>query len=391
MVWFKGKQVGCQVMSIKVITGLSLLLLAMAAWFYFDAEQPIKVRLVSVNKGQVDLTVSNTRAGTIKACSRSRLSLPIGGQIAELFVHEGDHVQKDQVLIRLWNKDQQARFEEAKARLEVARLAVLESCGLADLNKREYKRLAGLAEKKLVSVERLDAAATKVSISAAGCRKAKASKDSAIATMQLQKAILEKTELTAPFTGVVAEINGEVGEYITPSPSGVATPPAVDLIADGCLYVRAPVDEVDAAKVQKGMLVHITLDAFRGEQFDGVVTRIAPYVKELEKQARTVDIDVKLVNANDQKGLLIGYSADVDVVIQQQKNTLRLPTESIIDGNKVFLYERSNQRISLKEFTPGLSNWRFTEVEAGLLEGDQVLLSLDVEGAVDGAAVTIEE
>ncbi len=377
--------------NIKLITGISLLLLIVAAWFYFDVEKPVIVRLVSVNKGQVDLTVSNTRAGTIKACNRSRLSLPIGGQIAELFVREGDHVEKDQVLIRLWNNDQQARFEEAKARLEVAKLAVLESCGLAGLNNREFKRLASLAEKKLVSVERLDAASTKVSVSAASCRKSKASKDSAVATMQLQKAILDKTKLTAPFKGVIAEINGEVGEYITPSPSGVATPPAVDLIADGCLYVRAPVDEVDAAKVEKGMLVHVTLDAFRGERFDGVVTRIAPYVKELEKQARTVDIDVKLVNANDQKRLLIGYSADVDVVIKQQKNTLRLPTESIIDGNKVFLYERSNQRLVLKDFTPGLSNWRFTEVEEGLLEGDQVLLSLDVDGAVDGAAVTIEK
>jgi Membrane-fusion protein len=92
----------------KVITGLALLLLATLVWFYFDEEKPIPVRLVSVSKGTVDLTVSNTRAGTIKACHRSRLSLPIGGQIAELFVTEGDYVKKDQVLIRLWNKDQQA-------------------------------------------------------------------------------------------------------------------------------------------------------------------------------------------------------------------------------------------------------------------------------------------
>ena len=378
-------------MNIKVITGFILLLLATLAWVYFSGEKPIPVRLISVATGQVDLTVSNTRAGTIKACNRSRLSLPIGGQIAELFVSEGDHVKKDQVLIRLWNKDQQARFEEATARVEVAKLTVVESCRLAALNKREHKRLAGLAAKKLVSAERLDSAATKVGISAASCGKAKASKDSSIATMQLQKAMLEKTELTAPFAGVIAEINGEVGEYITPSPSGVATPPAVDLIADGCLYVRAPVDEVDASAIQKGMRVQVTLDAFRGEQFEGTVSRIAPYVKELEKQARTVDIDVNLVDEAQHKKLLIGYSADVDVVIQQQKNTLRLPTETVIDGNKVLLYKPSNEQLVLKEFTPGLSNWRYTEIKAGLTDGDRVLLSLDVDGAIDGALVTIEE
>lgn len=378
-------------MNIKVITGFILLLLATLAWFYFSGEKPIPVRLISVSTGQVDLTVSNTRAGTIKACNRSRLSLPIGGQIAELFVSEGDHVKKDQVLIRLWNKDQQARFSEAQARLEMAKLTVVESCYLADLNKREHKRLVGLAKKDLVSAERLDSASTTANISVASCSKAKASKDSSAATMQLQKAVLEKTELTAPFAGVIAEINGEVGEYITPSPSGVATPPAVDLIADGCLYVQAPVDEVDASKIQKGLSVHITLDAFRGERFDGVVSRIAPYVKELEKQARTVDIDVKLIDKEQHKKLLIGYSADVDVVIQQQKNTLRLPTETVIDGNKVLLYKPSNEQLVLKEFTPGLSNWRYTEIKAGLTDGDRVLLSLDVDGAIDGARVSVEE
>lgn len=378
-------------MNIKVITGFILLLLATLAWFYFSGEKSIPVRLISVSTGQVDLTVSNTRSGTIKACNRSRLSLPIGGQIAELFVSEGDQVKKDQVLIRLWNKDQQARFSEAQARLEMAKLTVVESCYLADLNKREHKRLVGLAKKDLVSADRLDTASTTANISVASCSKAKASKDSSAATMQLQKAILEKTELTAPFAGVIAEINGEVGEYITPSPSGVATPPAVDLIADGCLYVQAPVDEVDASKIQKGMRVHVTLDAFRGEQFEGTVSRIAPYVKELEKQARTVDIDVKLIDKEQHKKLLIGYSADVDVVIQQQKNTLRLPTETVIDGNKVLLYKPSNEQLVLKEFTPGLSNWRYTEIKAGLTDGDRVLLSLDVDGVVDGARVSVEE
>ena len=378
-------------MKIKVMIGLIVLVFLTLAWFSFKEDKPVTVSLVSVTKGTVDLTVSNTRAGTIKACNRSRLSLPIGGQIAELFVSESDQVKKDQVLIRLWNKDQQARFTEAQAKLKMATLTVVESCYLADLNKREHKRLVGLAKKNLVSAEHLDSASTKASISVASCSKAKASKDSAAATMQLQQAILEKTELTAPFAGVIAEINGEVGEYITPSPSGVATPPAVDLIADGCLYVQAPVDEVDASKIQKGLAVHITLDAFRGERFDGVVSRIAPYVKELEKQARTVDIDVTLVNEQQHQQLLIGYSADVDVVIQRQENTLRLPTETVIDGNTVLLYDPSKEQLVLKEFTPGLSNWRYTEVKTGLADGDQVLLSLDVDGAVDGALVTVEQ
>jgi len=374
----------------RLVLGAVLLASFVGAWLAFFSEgEAVSVSLVSVTRGDVDLTVSNTRAGSVKACQRSRLSLPIGGQIAELLVSEGDYVKKNQVLIRLWNKDQQARLSDAKARQAMARLAVEESCGLAGLNKRENKRLLSLAKQQLVSVERLDASNTQVRISAASCHKARASVDSFTANKQLQAAILEKTELTAPFSGVIAEINGEVGEYITPSPSGVATPPAVDLIADDCLYISAPVDEVEAAQIQIGMAVTVTLDAFRDESFRAEITRIAPYVKELEKQARTVDVELKLFNEEAKKRFLIGYSADIDVIIQQQQNTLRLPTETVIDGNTVLLYEPLSKKLVRRVFTPGISNWRFTEVKTGLSEGDKVLLSLDQEGAIEGAFVVI--
>lgn len=378
-------------MNKKIIWLIVVTLIIGATWFYSGQQEAVNVRLVAVNEGPVDFTTSNTRAGTIKACQRSRLSLPMGGQIAELFVREGEHVKKGQILIRLWNNDQKARLADAKAKVAMARSAVIESCRMAALNQRERERLSSLAAKKLVSAEHLDSATTKALVSMASCHKATASQKSMQALMDLQTAILEKTELTAPFSGVIAEINGEVGEYITPSPSGVATPPAVDLIADDCLYVSAPVDEVDAAKIKKGMLVNVTLDAFRGEAFNGQVIRIAPYVKELEKQARTVDVDVKLLDKAQQHKLLIGYSADIDVIIEQKKATLRLPTETIIDGDHVLVYEPNSGTLVNKKITIGLSNWRFSEIKEGLSEGDQVLLSLDVEGAIDGALVTVDE
>ena len=89
-----------------------------------------------------------------------------------------------------------------------------------------------------------------------------------------QRALLDQATLRAPFAGIVAQINGEVGEFVTPSPPGIPTPPAVDLIDDSCLYVEAPIDEVDAARVKSGMPVRISLDAFRGQSFAGTVTRI---------------------------------------------------------------------------------------------------------------------
>ena len=156
-----------------------LLAIMSISWLYIGLDEPVKVALTPVTKGRVDLTVSNTRAGTVTACHRSRLSLPIGGQIAELFVSEGDRVKKDQVLIRLWNKDQQARLIDAKARFDMAKQAVIESCRMAERNKREQARFVELAAKKLVSAEALDNASTQALISAASCKKAQANTNSA--------------------------------------------------------------------------------------------------------------------------------------------------------------------------------------------------------------------
>ena len=73
--------------------------------------------------------------------------------------------------------------------------------------------------------------------------------------------------LRAPFDGVVADISGELGEYATPSPPGILTLPAIDLIDDSCMFVSAPIDEVDAASIKVGQQGRITLDAIKGKTF----------------------------------------------------------------------------------------------------------------------------
>lgn len=374
-------------MTRNILVSLVIAALLGAGYWWFGQSKPIEVRLAPVETGVVESTVANTRAGTIKACQRSRLSMPVGGQVEALLVEEGERVKAGQVLIRLWNKDQAARTVDAQAKFLASQNSAQEACQNADLQQREYKRLQGLAARKLVSVNQLDEAETRARSASASCEAARATVQASKALVQLQEAIYEKTELLAPFAGVVAEINGEVGEFITPSPFGVATPPAIDLIDDSCLYVTAPIDEVDAARIVVGMPVRISLDAFRGQGFQGQVKRIAPYVKELEKQARTVDVDVAFDKPLPEVKLLVGYSADIEVILERREQVLRIPTETVLQGDRVLRFDPAQGRLVLQDFTPGISNWSYTQVLDGLAEDDRVLLSLDSEGAEDGARV----
>jgi len=249
--------------------------------------------------------------------------------------------------------------------------------------------LASLLLERAVSVEAADQAAGRAESSAAGCTAAIATAEVSDARVDVVKAQLEKTRLRAPFAGIIAEINGELGEFVTPSPVGVPTPPTVDLIDSSCIYISAPIDEIDAPRIRTGMTARINLDAFADRDFPGHVRRIAPYVLDQEKQARTVEIEVEFDNPED--GLLLpGYSADVEVILDSRDNVLRVPSAVIHDGNRVFVYDPTTGMISDREIGVGISNWEFTEVTSGLNANDQIVSSVDREGVEDGAVVEPE-
>jgi len=372
---------------------LILLVIAgiVAGGWYLSRPKPIAVAVKAVARGIVEASVSNTRAGTVKACRRARLAPAIGGQIAKLAVKEGDKVNTGQILLSLWNDDLAAQLQLAQRETIAARSSADQSCLLADNAVREAKRLEDLRSKGLVAEQQADTAQAQAQAGQASCRAARANVEVSAARTSVARAALERTLLRAPFPGIVAEVNGELGEFVTPSPIGVATLPAVDLLDTSCLYIAAPIDEVDAPQIRTGMTARISLDAYPNKHFAGRVSRIAPYVLEVEKQARTVDVEALFTDAADYQSLRPGYSADLEIIVDVKKDVLRIPTEAVLEGHRVLVYNPATQLLEERSFQAGLSNWKYTEVLSGLAAGDQVVLSIDREGVKAGIRATLEK
>jgi HlyD family secretion protein len=86
----------------------------------------------------------------------------------------------------------------------------------------------------------------------------------------------------------------------------------------------------------------------------------------------------------------VGYSADIEIILDERNDVLRVPTETIID--KRFVYVLDDDGIVHKtEFTPGLANWTHTEIAAGLQAGDKVVLTPDHVGLKDGVPAKIDD
>lgn len=374
---------------IIILSTLSIVIVV-ALFSWVKRPKPIAVILAAVEQGEVQRTVTNTRAGTLQACRRAGLSPAIGGQISRLPVHEGDKVKKGQILLEMWNDDINAQVSLAKSEILASESRITEACVIAKVARKEAIRQTKLFKKGLTSSGAEERAVGEAEAKEAVCQAAKSSAEVSRSRLAVALAALERTQLKAPFDGTVAEITGELGEFVTPSPIGVPTPPAVDIIDTSCLYVLAPIDEVDAPGIKADMPAHISLDAYNKTFFNGKVRRIAPYVLDREKQARTVDIEVNFIIEDDNLNMLPGYSADVEVIIDSHAGVVRIPTESILEGPKVFVYHKDNKTIYAKEIKTGLTNWKYTEVLEGLVAGEQIVTSIDREGVVDGALVKIE-
>lgn len=374
----------------RAVIALAVLLAIALAVLWFGRSKPIPVLVTEVQRGTVEASIANTRAGTIESCQRTKMSTIIGGRIEILAVKEGDHVKKGQLLMQIWSDDIKAQQRLAEAALATSRKRVVEACTLADSAEREVRRQKELHRQGFISANAIDAAQSAADARAASCATAKSDIAQAEASVKLAHVQQARTTLVAPFDGTVAKIVGEVGEYSTPSPPGVPTPPAIDLIDESCVYVKAPMDEIDAPKIRVGQFVRITLDAMPGKAFSGKVRRVAPYVSAVEKQARTVDIEAIFDHPEQAGRLLVGYSADVEVVLDARKDVLRVPTSALLEGGRVLVVDTDGRLIERKLKT-GLSNWESTEVLAGLAQGDRVVTSLDRTGVKAGARVTIED
>jgi len=375
----------------RILILLLVLAAAASAFWWFTRPKPISVMLVEVARGKVEASVSNTRAGTVEACQRTKLSPISGGRITYMGVKKGDHVKKGQVLIRLWNEDQQAQSGLAQTQVESARKRVGEICATADSAEREAARMAKLRAKGFISEGGEEKARYEAQSRRAACEAMSADVTQAQARVTVTRVEQGRTVLVAPFDGTVADIVGELGEYTTPSPPGVATPPAIDLIDDTCLYITAPMDEVDAPKVRAGQPARITLDALPGQVLPAHVRRVAPYVVAVEKQARTVDVEANLDQPPKPGQLLVGYSADLEVILDSRDNVLRVPTSALQEGGKVLLYHADSGKLEQRAIKTGLSNWEYTEVLDGLHAGDRIVSSLEREGVKTGALVKPEE
>lgn len=372
---------------LAVVLVLVVAVLALRATVF--APEPVVVRTRAVERGTVEATITNSKAGTVTARRRAGLSAGTAGVVTALEVQRGDRVERGRVLLRLDDSKQRSETLYAERQLALARTRNERTCIAAERARREWERNQILAEERVVSEDRLDELRTAYDLATADCRVAEAEVRLAEAAALVARAELEKTVLYAPFDALIAEVSVEVGEWVSPSVPLVAAPDLIDAIDPGSLYVSAPMDEVDALLLHVGQLVRVTVDSHPDRAFPGRIARLAPYVLDVEQQNRTVDVEVELDDRELAATLLPGTSADVEVVLEVRPDVLRVPTHALMEGGRVLVVE--DGVLVERQVETGIRNWDWTEVTGGLALGARVVTSLDRPDVEPGVEALVED
>lgn len=273
--------------------------------------------------------------GSLRALESVTVRPEVAGKLVRIQVAEGQTVAAGTLLFALDGDIARAEVDEAMASVRAS--------------ERNRPRIVELATKQLISKSDADAALATSEINSAKLASAKAR--------------LAKTEIRAPFEGVVGLRQVSVGEYVN---AGQAL---VELVRLDPLEVEFQIPETQAARLNAGQSVSVQTDAFPGESFSGSISAVAPSV---QVSGRSVTVRARLANA--EKKLKPGQFAQVQVALAAAAPVLMVPEQAIWpSGDQKMVYRIKAGKAELVPVTLGLREPGWVAVTSGLSVGDEVI------------------
>jgi RND family efflux transporter MFP subunit len=340
------------------ITGLTAFLLIHAILACQDSSTGNEAM---VKRGDIDLIVA--AKGKVEAVEDVDLAPKTLGRVKEIYVREGDFVNKDDVIAVLENEELKAQVQQAKANISRAQAELKET-------NQNLERLSELFQRGIISKSELDSATMKYDVSLSQLKKAQAD-------LSYAEALLENTHIRAPFSGKIVKRYLDPGETITLE----KLVPIVTIADVTKILVKAEIDETDIRKINLGQRAIVTADAYPGEEFKGKITEISPTLQRKtvlsDNPAEMVDTKVleTTIELDSGERLNLGLKVDVTILADNREDVLIVPLKAVRHQDGMpFVKVKKEGNYQEKRITIGSYDDENIEVIEGLEEGDTVLL-----------------
>lgn len=372
------------------ISVIVIVILALGLWALWTWQTPAPRAIAVVRRGDISAAVNAT--GKVRAKKVARLSLPMSGIVQSIVKMEGDVVNPGDVILFLRAEEMARRVRQAELNLTSRQLDLAraksaprdEDIEIVRANLRKATLALAAAEAaynanptapndaaREIARADLDIARANFNRVTNGASKEEIQAlQNAVTYAQLElenaRAVFAQTRLTAPFTATVTEIGVREGELV-----GGYTPLAT--IADlNALEIVADIDEIDVANVKVGQKVEVRLDAFPGERFSGILTRLFPAASV--QRGSTVYTAIIEFDRREFE-VRLGMGANLRILTVEKQGVLLVPNRALKNvGTRkaVRIVAPGEPREVIVEI--GVTDGNETEIISGVNEGDQVLL-----------------
>jgi RND family efflux transporter MFP subunit len=329
---------------------------------------PVKIFRVRRDR----ITEKITYTGTIEAVDKINVTPEVGGKIARIYVQAGDRVAKGQVLAELETETIRLQLRQAQAAVAVAEASHADAL-------RNKERMDRLIKENAVSEQQREKVQLAFDAAAAQLEQARAG-------VNLAQHALDVSIMRAPFSGVIASKNAEVGDVINPMMGGFGAGGAggvLTLMDYSKIKIEVAVSSQDIGRIRKGQEAGLKVASLPGREFRGTVRVVNLTADPLNKK-----FGVEVVIDNPDGALRPGTFGDVVFEVQSHENALVVPQKAILENAYVFVAE--NGKAVRKNVTLGIQNTTMIEALGGLAEGDAVVVEGNF-GLEEGAAVQVLE
>jgi RND family efflux transporter MFP subunit len=309
--------------------------------------------------------------GVIEAWQTMNVTPEIGGRIAKIYVEEGDRVRKGQLLAELDTRATRLQLEQSEAAVAVAQANYNDAA-------KNVERMERLIKENAVSEQQYE----KIKLA---FESAEAQLNQARAAQNLSRYNLDVSIMEAPFSGVVASKNAEVGDVINPMMGGFSPNSGVVTLMDfSRVKIEADVSHQDVIRIEKGQSASMAVSAFQERTFPGRVS-----VVNMTADPMTKKFHVEVSAENPDLLLRPNTFGEIMIEVSSHEDALVVPQNAILENRYVFVVNEDNM-VKRQEVSLGLENTDMVEILSGVQLGDRVV----VEGSYgldDGTKIEIKE
>lgn len=305
---------------------LGLLLLIAKSAGLISSEEGISIQTTLVDQKTIIQTVS--ASGKIQPEVEVKISPDVSGEIVQLYIMEGDQVEKGDLLLKIKPDTYQSILDRSKAALNTSKSALAKAKAQLIESQANFNRNQTLFNKGTISQSEFEKVQASYTVAQLNVEDGEYAVTSAEASLKEAQENLNKTNIYAPISGTISRLNVELGERVV----GTAQMAGTELLRLANLNrmeVAVEVNENDINSVNLGDTAIIEVDAFLGEKYKGLVSEIANSANVTGASADQVtnfEVKVRIIKAVNFRP---GMTATVDIQSQRAKDVLALPIQAV--------------------------------------------------------------